>query len=480
MRDQALIMNRGLFEDREWADHPIPESYDSIINLQKTIQEYREFAKPGLPSWEEYTQEIFHILGFSSETVAQRIFNLQEAGLQDGPKIRLLIISESIEKLIANGIPSHGNLSSPVDWLIITNGHEIRISASAASPGLARHFWTNLDGILDQEQSDSFFLFYKAMSFIRTNKNITSKKHPIHKQPAPHHDQKESDELYGLQHYVDQFSNLRTDVNHQRWPAALHYRAPHKPFLLLSILCLYDQGFLPQDLIEISPELVNQFKTYWAIFNIPAGNIALPFFHLRSSSFWNLIPGPGFETKLLSTGQVGTVAQLINLILGAKLDPNLDFLLHVEKYRTILRTALIQTYFAPEYSKQLLNPGKCSVLVIEKNNQTQASPLTNPNNNFGLVSGYIELGEYPDFPSHKTPTKNQCEGFTYISMVQLCNLSESFGKTRRIACRAFGGDNGDIPVIPERQTRVAYGHKPWKFVLIPAVEEFFSELGIDW
>jgi len=62
------------------------------------------------------------------------------------------------------------------------------------------------------------------------------------------------------------------------------------------------------------------------------------------------------------------------------------------------------------------------------------------------VTGYKELDEYPDYPAAETPTKADCAGYTYMSMVQLCNISESLGKSRSFACNAFGGDNGDRAV----------------------------------
>gem|GEM_PF-2570567 len=40
----------------------------------------------------------------------------------------------------------------------------------------------------------------------------------------------------GLASYIQAFSTLRTDINRKRWSARTCFRAPHKPFLLLSIL----------------------------------------------------------------------------------------------------------------------------------------------------------------------------------------------------------------------------------------------------
>jgi len=39
-----------------------------------------------------------------------------------------------------------------------------------------------------------------------------------------------------LEDYLHKLSNLRTDRGRNRYPAYTLYRAPHKPFLLLSIM----------------------------------------------------------------------------------------------------------------------------------------------------------------------------------------------------------------------------------------------------
>jgi hypothetical protein len=42
--------------------------------------------------------------------------------------------------------------------------------------------------------------------------------------------------------YLHQLTRLRTDTNRNRWTDATVHRAPHRPFLLLSILDLAAQG----------------------------------------------------------------------------------------------------------------------------------------------------------------------------------------------------------------------------------------------
>ncbi len=97
-------------------------------------------------------------------------------------------------------------------------------------------------------------------------------------------------------------------------------------------------------------------------------------------------------------------------------------------------------------------------------------------------SGTIELLQYPEIPSSDFPKKIDCLGYTYISMVQLCNIAEQAGNGRNKACRAFGGDKGKIPVISERQAREwkRGGHLVKKFVLIDAVDRYFQEIGLEW
>jgi hypothetical protein len=98
----------------------------------------------------------------------------------------------------------------------------------------------------------------------------------------------------------------------------------------------------------------------------------------------------------------------------------------------------------------------------------------------GRVAGYIELSEYPDFPSQKFPTKADCAGYKYISMKQLCALAEHHDHSLHAACDAFGGNKGRIAVQPDRQARYIAGHQTKKFVLVSAVEDYFKILGIKW
>lgn len=96
-----------------------------------------------------------------------------------------------------------------------------------------------------------------------------------------------------LEKYLQMFANLRTDKGGNRYPDITYHRAPHKPFLLLSIMDLIAQGRITQNLIEPSYELVETFNTYWTAI-MPVGatsSMAYPFSMLKTDGFWQRVVG---------------------------------------------------------------------------------------------------------------------------------------------------------------------------------------------
>lgn len=87
-----------------------------------------------------------------------------------------------------------------------------------------------------------------------------------------------------FQKFAIKFQKLRVDRTHGV--------APHKPILLLSILQSYRSGVIRDDRVYITPELVALFKANWNLLVITSHdcNISYPFYHLKSSGFWKLIP----------------------------------------------------------------------------------------------------------------------------------------------------------------------------------------------
>lgn len=162
-----------------------------------------------------------------------------------------------------------------------------------------------------------------------------------------------------IEHYINNFSTLRSDTSRSRWTAATKFRAPHKPLLLLAVIDLIAQGIIKTNFIEFTPDLGELFTIYWSRVMPPdqRSNIVLPFYHLNSDKFWQHIPKPGMEAVLVATRQIRGVAQLKEIVLGVKLDDDLYFLLCREESRNLLRTVLIENYFAPELRAGLVEQG---------------------------------------------------------------------------------------------------------------------------
>jgi putative restriction endonuclease len=159
--------------------------------------------------------------------------------------------------------------------------------------------------------------------------------------------------------YSKRFAKLRTNVDRVRWSEFPRNRAPHKPLLLLSVLDLFDQSRMTSNFIGLSPDVGELFARYWARAVSPdrQGRLFLPFFHLHSDGFWRLLPRPGKENILASTKQIGSLNQLRDAVIGARLDDELYELLQEPGPRSILRTVLIETYFAPEARPALTEQG---------------------------------------------------------------------------------------------------------------------------
>jgi len=187
--------------------------------------------------------------------------------------------------------------------------------------------------------------------------------------------------------YVNKFANLNTDKSKSRWGEETYYRAPHKPLLLLAILDLFAEGNLQINLIDLSEDLGEFFSIYWSKLTPQDrlyGNIAMPFFHLRSEGFWHLMPRPGKELFLESVARIHSAIVLNQTVFGAKLDDELFALLCTEDARNVLRRVLIETYFTDELHGELLTQAVINVnsyrysekLLIEaKNQQVKESPV---------------------------------------------------------------------------------------------------------
>lgn len=170
-----------------------------------------------------------------------------------------------------------------------------------------------------------------------------------------------------LDRYRQTFSRLRTDASPARWSARTCHRAPHKPLLLLSVMDLFAEGSITSNLIELDRELGELFALYWAQVMPPGrrGNLAMPFFHLQSDGFWHLVPRPGKEAFLEQSRRLHSIHQLHDTVLGARLDGELFSWFCAQESRDLLRTVLIDTYFASDLRPALVEQGIVNVEAFE-------------------------------------------------------------------------------------------------------------------
>ena len=141
-----------------------------------------------------------------------------------------------------------------------------------------------------------------------------------------------------LQNYVQKMKRLRID--------RAHGNAPNKPILLLAIIDLIEQGQIYENKIDLSPDLVETFMKYWSKVTNRKPNIALPFFHLKSSGFWHLHPNPGYETALNVASRITGSSRIREVIAYVSLDDDLFVLLTHPQHREIIRQTLIHSYFS--------------------------------------------------------------------------------------------------------------------------------------
>jgi putative restriction endonuclease len=63
-----------------------------------------------------------------------------------------------------------------------------------------------------------------------------------------------------LAQHLKSFSRLTTYKDRKKWSALTSFQAPHKPFLLLSIMDLIAQGSITQNFIEPYFDLLDTFN----------------------------------------------------------------------------------------------------------------------------------------------------------------------------------------------------------------------------
>jgi hypothetical protein len=152
------------------------ESLETISNSLKTIKQYREYADPGSPSWIDYVQEIFHIMGFNTQKKDARLILLRDMSGDNTPKaIVVYMFPNENHDEVGPGVPWETYLRfasnyHQIEWGILTNGLQLRIINYGNHKDQPALFWSDLDGIVKNHKVDSFFAIYKAFSTLKAKK----------------------------------------------------------------------------------------------------------------------------------------------------------------------------------------------------------------------------------------------------------------------------------------------------------------------
>ncbi len=144
--------------------------------------------------------------------------------------------------------------------------------------------------------------------------------------------------------YVEAFKNLRTNNKYSR-------KSPHKAVLMLTVIELYEQNVLSDNVIYYDETLKSMFLKVWnrvlpdePLFHPEA---FFPFWHLQSDSFWHIVPVRGKEdilSLMRDTNIKPSEAKLEDCVRYAELDENLYFLMTLPSGRSSLKRALLETY----------------------------------------------------------------------------------------------------------------------------------------
>jgi putative restriction endonuclease len=142
-----------------------------------------------------------------------------------------------------------------------------------------------------------------------------------------------------LQKYLHQILRLKR--------SASNGGAPHKPILLLSIFELIRKGDISSNQIEITPELVLEFKSNWSklVVTQHSPNFSLPFFHMRSEPFWRLITNIGMNIPLTSSHSIKSFNALKESIAFAELDKEFFRLLIDPIQNGLFIDQILEKYF---------------------------------------------------------------------------------------------------------------------------------------
>lgn len=153
-----------------------------------------------------------------------------------------------------------------------------------------------------------------------------------------------------LKYYIKAFEKLHRDHKNGG--------APHKPILLISLIQAIQQKVYLSNNITIIAELVGMFKSNWSAL-VETNHtclFTLPYYHMRTEQFWNLVPNLGCELWVESKSSMRSFANLTTAIKYATIDLELFHLMVNKESSDILIQILLDKYF-PKTKSSFTNTG---------------------------------------------------------------------------------------------------------------------------
>ena len=174
IESDRLIPSSGIVKTKSYKKYLVSESFETVSNYLKTIKEYRDFSDPDSDTWVEYIQEIFHILGFSTNKQDSRLILLNNLDGNNAPKVIVayslpgenwddVVPGLSWEVYLRFAAKYH-----QIEWGILTNGLQLKIINYGSPKDDPPFFWPDLDGIINIQNQEVFFSIYKVLSYIRS------------------------------------------------------------------------------------------------------------------------------------------------------------------------------------------------------------------------------------------------------------------------------------------------------------------------
>jgi len=159
-----------------------------------------------------------------------------------------------------------------------------------------------------------------------------------------------------LEDFITYFGDLNRNKDYDQWNESTLHQAPHKPLLILAVMDGIKSGQIQEPRIRLTPELIEDFNYYWnvVVTDRHKSSISLPFYHMKSEPFWELVYKEGYD-EYNSTPSIGGLKKRVAY---AEIDEELFGYMTDPEVSERLRSSLLKQNFSKELARQLHEKSK--------------------------------------------------------------------------------------------------------------------------